>query len=1738
MKKTIKRRVHMKQILKSVIVGLLAASALSICASADFTKTKTYTDGMFTDVPANEWYASSVQDAYELGIMQGDSATTFSPNGTLTVAEGVTIAARIHETLTGKTIADASGEWYTKYVNYAIENGFLKEGRFEDYERTIKRSDMAELLGGVCGELPTINTVDSLPDVGEGSTYGDDVFKLYRAGILTGNDGYGTFAPDSKLLRSEISAMAVRIALSDKRVQKSFEKTDVRGLSDAYYLIDMMSEGGPTGLANGWDYDNRFDLFNKSGSYPTSFTDATDEQFMSFSRKFDIQRDGLLHLEMTFYASSTDGAAYLAFRDEEENILVQITPKNGKWVLVGKDEKATSVEIKSESAGKYRAVMDVDLDNRTAHLVLNNTDCGTVSIQDGDIASLVLGSNKKGTSTVALYNARLSKNYVISEHFIADPDDKAPAGWDITGAWKLATMNSERGYDLTSLKSVSKAGGVSTAKRAFISPVAGKLSMETMILLPEKTDGASVSFTSGGTSVVTFETRDGKIYVGDNMVNDYTANVWQTLHVEADTAAGKADIYVNGKKKATVDITATYFDGVTVSFAPKTDAVMWFDDVQVCPVIEHDDYPAYPQVAESKDYNIGVNCCWLWRDQHSGEGWDSVSSFAEFEPYIGYYDEGLRETADWELKWLAEHGVDFIHACWYCPSGAVKEPIKKMRHSYYALHDGYMMAKYSDLVDFCIMWENNGQDCTTFEQFRDFIWNYWMEYYFSDPRYARLDNKAVLTVWNMNAFQKAFGDMTCADAVQFMNDELKKIGYDGIIILASTQGENPVNTYNNLNTLGYDATYGYHWGTKGYSADHQINCNRTDLKNAQIAGSHHIPTVSIGFNDVGRNHSRDPIITPEDHLKVCEDIKAQLAEMNTGTWRDNTLIVSTTNEYSEGTYFLPTESTGYAYLENIRKTFTDDTTDHTALDVRATAEQKERVTRLYPNHRSVIRWHQNEASDSLDSDTGITADDLVPTLVYDMSDSTAAASWKIGHGFTGMQVKDGALCGESAQTDFSIVPTKFEEMQASENPYLHIRMKSSVKASFEVFFATASSPSLDQAKRKEIQITKTGEFVDYVVNMSTNAQWSGLITSIRIDPLTKAGAFEISKIEFMNVRASNSVPSISVNGTDLTFTFRIKELEDGDYEVVGQKDEDKGFYSLMRFYHEWNRDAGVLTIKTPSEQTILFTVGSDKVTVDGKEQDLGYTFRLRDGLPVFHMKKLCELVGYKYTMNDKIMEVQSASDADYEMLKSMVPNQWEFKAAVTMDWKAQNCTLSVMDDCLHIVPTNGDPAIMQTVGFRADEYNRLVVGVKYNEQLKSAGNPQFFFRTTTSNSYTADKCFTGEYNFKDKKEGDIVEVVFDLTKNPLYNGNISGARFDPCGKVDYVDVDYIRFEYVEGAVKKDAELLFDDAYSWDFSTAEDAMEWQAQNSSKPEIKNGFLFSSAQNGDPAVHRAVSFNANDYQVCVIGVRYAEGLQGANPEFFFTTEESGNWEAAKGMTAKYSIPALTNVGEVIEVRFNLYTCAKWAGNVNHIRFDPLGWQTDYEIAYIRLGKIDGYEAEEKEVKLPDAVKPTKPTAVTITDPEKLPEGIKVEAVGGILSVVEDPDDSSKKVFQVGAKTTGENAYNYFNLYMHLEAGKKYKVSYELYPLKTVSGADYKNALIGGNFRYSTTNNPTVSDHTFATEINHSSGRGWKKIEATYEVADTYSATDKDCFQLWGKPINAESIGYLVKNITISAE
>ena len=1720
---------------KKFLAGCVAVFSLAYgVAAADFSKTNTYNDN-FTDVTANDWFASSVKDAYELGLMNGKSATTFNPAGTLTVAEGITITSRIHATANGKEIPDAQGEWYQKYVNYAVANGLMTEDQFDSYDINIKRYEIAELFAASYNDLPAINNVSAIPDVASGVSYADEVFKLYNAGILGGNDDYGTFSPNSYLLRSEISAMAVRIADSSKRVNKSFVEIPARAFTDSYYIVE-----NPFDTLGGWDYDNRFDLLNFSGSKKTTLTDVSDEQFYALKRDIGSEYEGILRFEIVGNYRSGEKGIYIAFENKNEERLVELTVSDGKWVLCGIDTVSTGVEISSELNSLYAIVMEIDLDKNTASVIINNKQSEMVNIKpDAVLEQLVIGTNKVGKGYVQKEYVRLSKNYVLDENFLVTSTEagQKAAAWDVTGDFALANMHqATHGRDTFSLKADSKAGTVSSANKSY-DPISGKVVMEAYVLLPEKTDGAVVSFTSGGQDVFKFETKNGgKFYMGETELHEYIPNVWQWLYVEANTITGTATVKINGKKKADVKFDAKLLDGVNVEFNPSADGIMWVDDLEVYPLIEHADYPAYPEVAESTDYNIGLNMCYLWRDQQAGEGWDAMSAFSEFDTYLGFYDDGAREAADWELKLMAEHGIDFIHVCWYTPSyNSYNQttPIKKMRFSHSALHDGYMNAKYSDLVDFCIMWENSWQDVNSLDQFKEYIWNYWKEHFFSDDRYVRLDNKALITVWDYNALMKAFGGTPEAlkVGIDFMNDDIKTLGYDGVIILQQVQAATGEGIYKHFDDLGLDGTYGYHWSTGGgYSEDYQISCNEANMEASEKGGSHHIPTISVGFNNVGRGDTRHPVVSGEGHLKVAENIKDILSGMNTGTWKDNTLIVSTWNEYSEGTYVMPTTGTGFDYLENIRKVFTKDTSDHTDNDKALTDTQLERISRMYPDNRSPIRRLHLEKSEA--EMFVVTPDMLEPVRKYDMADG-GGKYWNIEHSVENFSNYTGVVAGSSTSGDYGIrcASPKFITTLAEDIPYLHIRMKVSVKKEFEVFFMTSTQSSWSGVNRVVVAHEAENEYCDYYIDMSSHSGWTGEITGIRLDPNTTPGSFEISLIEFMNFKpVPDTVPHVVVNGTELEFVFEPYLTNDGDIAVVAEPK--RGFFSSMRVYYEYTRFTGEgrLTLKTNDEHTYVFNVGSDKVLVDGVEKDMGYTLTLRDGLPVFHLKKLCNLLGYSAIITGNTIEILSCTDEEYAKILARKSDSWEFDFPGDLEgFVPQNGKIDVDGESkLVFVPSGADVAVFKLLALKASDYTHIVMGIEYTEALKDQ-TPQLFFTTSLNPTYgwNADNCINGKYNLEGKKEGDIVEVKFNLADNPRFTGTITGLRFDPISVKEVFKIDYIRCIYDDSIDY--ASLQSFENYGWEFDTA-DTGNWVGQNCTL-SVGDGTLNGTCTAADIGIlNFAVNFNSADAQMIVMGVKYNPEFMEDEPELFFVTDLSTQWAGEKRVTGHYRLPQYAFEGDTIEVVFDLSTNSYFKSNVTSLRIDIHNGTAPFQVDYIRLYKKDGYVPPENKVVMNEA---TMPTSVKIDNVEAIPNGVKVAGGGaGKLEIVDDPENTGKKVFKVAAAVPGEH-FTYLYIYMNFVAGKTYEISYKVYPLQNMFGEDYKTA-IAGNLLYGSDGKNT-DNHIIDPEHNKETGMGWKEVKTSIVIDADYNPSTSDHFEIWGRPFEGAPVEYLVKDIVI---
>lgn len=263
--------------MKRVISLLLATSlllALYIPASAAnltrFPKVNTYETEHFSDVDPSIWYAENVRITYEYGLMTGKPSARFDPSGNLTAAEAIVIASRLHNTYYGNNVDfKAASPWYQSYVDYAKKNKIIE--RDYNYDALVSRLDFALFISNALPDsaLPKINDIkqNDIPDLYAGSPYNDAVaalmnsgvlgsgstsrlqllssamgsgagtvpaskeqdaaYRLYRAGILAGSDRYGTFSPDSNIMRSEAAAILSRTVEPSLRKQITLVKKTV-----------------------------------------------------------------------------------------------------------------------------------------------------------------------------------------------------------------------------------------------------------------------------------------------------------------------------------------------------------------------------------------------------------------------------------------------------------------------------------------------------------------------------------------------------------------------------------------------------------------------------------------------------------------------------------------------------------------------------------------------------------------------------------------------------------------------------------------------------------------------------------------------------------------------------------------------------------------------------------------------------------------------------------------------------------------------------------------------------------------------------------------------------------------------------------------------------------------------------------------------------------------------------------------------------------------------------------------------------------------------------------------------------------------------------------------------------------------------------------------------------------------------------------------------------------------------
>lgn len=179
----------------------------------------------FTDVSHKSWYYADVMNAVNLGLVNGKTETTYCPDNNLTYAEAMKLAACMHQLYTeGKvTLENGKVNWYDTYYNYCLEKKIVS-GSYT-FSEDATRSGYMEIFAHALPEeaLGKLNNVPdgAIPDIDINAEYADEVYLLYRAGIVQGSDEMHNCKPDDNIKRSEVAAILSRMMDKEKRVEFS-----------------------------------------------------------------------------------------------------------------------------------------------------------------------------------------------------------------------------------------------------------------------------------------------------------------------------------------------------------------------------------------------------------------------------------------------------------------------------------------------------------------------------------------------------------------------------------------------------------------------------------------------------------------------------------------------------------------------------------------------------------------------------------------------------------------------------------------------------------------------------------------------------------------------------------------------------------------------------------------------------------------------------------------------------------------------------------------------------------------------------------------------------------------------------------------------------------------------------------------------------------------------------------------------------------------------------------------------------------------------------------------------------------------------------------------------------------------------------------------------------------------------------------------------------------------------------
>ena len=367
----------------------------------------------------------------------------------------------------------------------------------------------------------------------------------------------------------------------------------------------------------------------------------------------------------------------------------------------------------------------------------------------------------------------------------------------------------------------------------------------------------------------------------------------------------------------------------------------------IAPAQDKSVYVPEPQPAKT-EYLIGAHYFPGWKEgthfvpwpgEKAAWGWYKIEPYPNRTPLLGYYDEGLPEVADWEIKWALEHGISYFVYCWYRQRDNVGKPVTEQTLRLgHAIHEGLFRARYRDRFRFAIMWENNnGGGVTSLDDLLGNLAPFWIRNYFKNPSYLKIANKPVLYVYHL---RRLIEDLGGEDKVRQSMDRLRaaviKEGFDGLVLLCEYRNTDP-KVLAQIRDCGFDYVFPYCWHTRQRRPTAQEAIAR------QIDGLQawrksdilpFVTTASMGWDPMPwqRDHPSTRgllpanmtrwMLSPEQFQSLLVKVKTIMDDMPADSLGRRMLLLDNWNEWGEGHYIAPHAGAGFGYLKAVREVFT------------------------------------------------------------------------------------------------------------------------------------------------------------------------------------------------------------------------------------------------------------------------------------------------------------------------------------------------------------------------------------------------------------------------------------------------------------------------------------------------------------------------------------------------------------------------------------------------------------------------------------------------------------------------------------------------------------------------------------------------------------------------------------------------------------------------------------------------